>query len=141
MDIVSIITIILGFGFIFYYLMGEFSLNPKVQFYNKLFDNTYFIKSFGVTLIIASLLLIRYPDFNYRDSAACVPIVFVILIRVLNLISHLINRRNLIICTRWDKKPREINFLDYILSFILLICTFSSFGLLSNLIRFGYLIK
>jgi hypothetical protein len=99
-----------------------FESDPEKKLYNYLF-NPYIYWS--LLVISIGFALFRFLDF--RNSALgsiswyLIPVHYLILFKILNVISYSLNKRNFIIASRGDIRPPEYNWTDMTLS-LLLIC-------------------
>ncbi|RAU81741.1 hypothetical protein [Pontibacter arcticus] len=134
---------LIGFGYIYYMIAGRFSLKPKDQPFNNLFENSFFVKNLGLTVSIAIIGLWRISD-DTRETLYFAPIIFLVTLRIADLISLFINDRHVIIATRWDNPPKGkkgINWIDRVLSFLIIFIPMISCGLIMNKLNFGVFIK
>ena len=116
------ISLIIGFGYVYFMISGRATLNPLKQRYIKLFEKEYFIKHLIICSILAIIGLLRFTA-NTHETFYFLPIIFLIGLKLANSIIKLLFGRNIIIATRWDNPPEgknEINFLDSLFIWLIL---------------------
>ncbi|RNI25036.1 hypothetical protein EFB08_16505 [Rufibacter latericius] len=95
------------------------SQNPKKKFYRKLFN----IKIYIITLFCSFLLLIiplydLIYDHQFGNVYLAIPFTYLILFKIADGISLLVNKRHIIIVGRGDNFPKEHKwYVDSVLSF------------------------
>ena len=94
--------------------------NPKKKFYQRLFN----IKTYLLTLA-CSVLLWLVPIYYILNGQGMnftifffTPFIYLLLFKAADYMSKLINKRHIIIVSRWDIIPREHNWKDCILAFL-----------------------
>ncbi|WJS95043.1 hypothetical protein NYQ10_01005 [Flavobacterium johnsoniae] len=125
--ILSITSLLVAFGYIFYLLSGK-DLNPKKFRYNELFENSKFIKHFVFFLIFFAIGIFRFYS-NPMEIYYTAPLNFILLITLFNPLFRALYNRNIIIATRWDKPPKGkngIKILDRIIGALILIISLLS---------------
>lgn len=108
MDTLKIILEILYCGLLFELIMGWSPLQNK-KFYIRLFNP----KIYYLTLLIAILLILIKPILDisftskYTLPMLAIPFFYLLLFKVINWISLIVNKRNIIIVGRSDNWPKE----------------------------------
>ena len=113
------IYILMGFGYIVVLHGIPFSLNPKKHPYNQLFSNLYLLHLLWA-IGCATLGLIRINE-EPTASMLFAPLIYLVLFKAANFLSLLLNKRNLIICSKFDYKVPEHNWIDSILTFVIFV--------------------
>jgi len=105
------------------FLLGGKNSNPMTFRYNKIFNPDFYTRIYIILCFVLGLIGIYFRDFNialYYSS----PLFLIFFLIFFNQIIRLIFKRNIIISTRWDFKPKKINVLDGVLGFLIIILPF-----------------
>ena len=136
-----LIFIIIGAGYVLNATIGLFEDNPEDRLYNRLLSGGLYFRH----LLWASVLLIfgvyRIYEGNDRDVWAISPFIFLVLLRPINSIVKAGTGRNILIYTRWEKRPDNYSFfLDGITGFFLIVIPLVVPGYIMNKLIHGNLI-
>jgi hypothetical protein len=132
------VTTIYGVGYVFYWTFGPptYSMN---SFYTKLLLRHIYFPHLIVNIIIAIVGYYRCKNINMKEVFIFAPLIFLTILPLINWTVRLLTNRNLIIATRWDKKPRNYKWLiDFPASIMLFAVPLISCGLIVNKFRFGH---
>lgn len=114
------------FALFFGELTFGWSRNPKKKFYRRLLQSNIYAFVFAF-----SVLLCLIPFYNILKKQEIIyiiffmPCIYLILFRVVDLISIYVNNRHIIIATRWDQIPKERNWKDVVLTLFAFIGSFA----------------
>lgn len=102
------------------FVLGGLRSKQKDKYYIRLFNPKEYKKHiiFSILLAIAATVeLIFYKQMNY--CFLFIHLFYLLFFKLANKISHKLNKRNIIIAMRNDEFPKEHNYIDTILSFLL----------------------
>lgn len=134
------LSVIIGIGYIFYTIIGKYSLEPKDQYYNRLLETKPFILNLSFAAILVIIGIWRVAYYDKRETFYFAPLIYLLLLRLFNLFSILINQRNLILATGVDNPPKGkegINFSDRVFVFLLFLVPVIICGMIMNKLNFG----
>ena len=135
------ISIILGFGYIFYCAYG-FESKPKRKFYHKLFLKKTFWIHFIATLGLFVFGFYRCKKGHYKETFYFAPFIFLIILIFFNWLTRIAIKRDILISTRWDSKPSNYKwYIDGIFSFLIVLIPFLFCGYAMNKFRFGEIFR
>jgi hypothetical protein len=133
------IGILYGLGYIFYATIS-FHSDYEKKFYYKLFDKQTFLLNLIITFLIAYFGLYRCKEGYFRETFFMAPFLFLITLRLLDLLSLAFNKRHVIIATRHDDRPEYYKwYIDGLLSVLIVSLPIVTCGHLMNKFRFGQL--
>ncbi|AKQ45037.1 hypothetical protein TH63_04355 [Rufibacter radiotolerans] len=117
-----ILSIVIGIGYCFLTISN--SSRQKDKYYYKLFNEKIFSIHIIGALLIGTFGLWRVINFDNREFFYFNPLIYLMLLRLLNYLSLFIYKRPLILATRWDSPPKGkngIKFFDKCMLFLLLL--------------------
>jgi hypothetical protein len=107
---------------ILFLLTGKNS-NPITFRYNKIFNPDFSTRIYIILCFVLGLIGIYFRNLNIALYYAS-PLFLILCLIFCNQIIKVIFKRNIIIATRWDFKPRKINILDRMLGFLIIMSPF-----------------
>jgi hypothetical protein len=129
--------ILYGLGYIFYSSIS-FQSNYQKKFYYKLFDKQTFVIHLLVTFLIAWFGFYRCKQGYFRETFFIAPFLFLLTLRLFDLLSLTINKRHVIIATRYDDRPKYYRwYTDGILSIVIVALPIVTCGHLMNKFKIG----
>jgi hypothetical protein len=105
------------------FLLTGRSSNPITFRYNKIFNPDFSTRIYIILCFVLGLIGIYFRNLNIALYYAS-PLFLILCLIFFNQIIKVIFKRNIIIATRWDFKPRKINILDRILGFLIIMSPF-----------------
>ena len=111
-------SVIIGFGYCFYFIQGKFSERISKQPYNHLRDTNFFLKQL---LLTAGIGLIGY---YIRQVLLIMPLSFLIVFWTMNYITEHKTGQPIIFGTRWNA-PKNKRWTAGFNTFLILILTFA----------------
>ncbi len=133
------LTIIYGLGYVFYSTYGLWTLEPKKKFYNRLLLAGTYFPHLVINTIISTIGFYRCNNINPKEAFIFAPLLFLTILPIVNWVVRLLTGRNLIIATRWDRKPKNHKwYIDGLASIILVAVPLISCGMIMNKFRFGH---
>ena len=133
------IGILYGLGYIFFMYFILRKSYPHKSYYN-IFNNKIFLVHFIINIIIAAVAFYRCSLGNYKEAFFIAPLLFLIIFWILNQVTKILLKRDVIILTRGDSIPQNYNwFVDTPITILILILPLCTCGYLMNLFHFGKL--
>lgn len=131
--------ILYGVGYIFYSSIS-FQSDYRKKFYYRLFNNRLYFAHLLFTFLVACFGLFRCSQGFYQETFFIAPFLFLLLLRLLDLLVIALSERHIIISTRHDDRPENYEwYIDGILSVIIIAFPLIACGHLMNKFRFGQL--
>ena len=111
----------------FFEMTIGWSFNQKYKTYRLYQSNlktyTFFILCAALLTVLPVIKIVRHEKLNGQEFFFSF-IIYLILFKVIDLISKMFNKRPIIIATRYDNEEIERSWLDILLSVIALVGTF-----------------
>lgn len=110
-------SVIVGFGYCFYFIQGQFNTRVSKQLYNKLREKDFFLRQLILTFGLGVI------GYYIQQMMLFMPFSFLIIFWIMNKLSELFNGKPIIFGTRWNapKKKRRSSGFN---TFIILMLTF-----------------
>lgn len=102
------------------FLLGGKNLNPITHQYNKIFEPNLYSWVYIFICLFLCLVGIYLKDVNLAIFYST-PLLFIIFLLIFNKIIKIIYKRNIIIVTRWNFKPKKATFLDVIFGYLIVL--------------------
>lgn len=131
-----LISFLYGIGYIFYCTYG-LTLDPLKKYYNKLLQPKTYLLHLSINILISIYGYYRCKEINPKEAFIFAPLLFLLILPIINFTVRLFTDRNLIITTRWDEKPYGYKWhIDIPASLILIIVPLVSCGHIINKFKF-----
>ena len=102
------VSAIIGLGHIFFMLMA-FSFNPRKKYYNRLFKPLVYLLHLTLAGLLALFGMYRVEDHDVTEVAYFLPILFLIVFRLFDLIVVKSQGRHILIVTKVIRGLRIIS--------------------------------
>jgi hypothetical protein len=138
-----ILSVTIGLGYIYWVIAGKFSLRPKDQYYNRLFILRDYFLNVAATLVLVIIGVVRV-NYDARESMYFAPFIFLILFKLLDRVSLLVNDRHLILAIGHMDRPKGKDghkFIDALFGFLLVFIPTITCGLIMNKLNHGVWMK
>jgi hypothetical protein len=133
-----IISIAYGLGYMVYMSLGLWHPQNKKPF-RKLFNNRTFFIHFLVQVFVSVFAYLRCLSGHYEATFLFVPLVYLILLRVLDPIIVKLAGRHIYFVGRGDARPRDYNwFLDAPICILITLLPMINSMFLVNYFKFGH---